>query len=82
MASQHFTISPPRARIGDAADAELARERHRLDKRQCVHPEKGAGYVDGVYIDGFGVVMARWWSDGKYDPVRAARLEPVGGVAA
>lgn len=79
--TEHFTLSPPRARRGTALDGELAVQRHRIDKTRCVHPDKGRGYVDGLYIEG-DLIVAKLWSGGRFDPVRADRCELLDGGAA
>lgn len=79
--SEHFTLSPPRARRGTALDGELAVQRVRIDRKRCRHPDKGLGYVDGLYIEG-GLVLCKLWSGGRFDPVRAERCEPVDGGSA
>lgn len=78
----HRTL-PPRQRRATAGEHQLVLERHRIDKQRCRregHSEPG--YVDGLYIDFRGVVIAKWWTNGKFDPVQASKLEPIDGSAA
>ena len=75
--TEHRTLTPPRQRRATAAEGQLVLERHRIDKRRCRREgHDQVGYVDGLYLDHRDIVMAKWWTDGRFDPVQASNLTP------